>query len=141
MRKAVFGRLSISAQVWAPARVFATLADRSLRVGAVISLLTIGGVAAHAQTLAALPSAQPIERNGAAKPVLGWTRFCERYPEECRVDTSEAAVVTVTAQVWRTITSVNRRVNTRIKPLTDKEHSGVVDSWDIHDDGLCYCED
>jgi predicted transglutaminase-like cysteine proteinase len=141
MRQAGFGRLSISAQVWAPARVFATLANRSLRLGALLSVLLTGGVAAQAQTLASLPAAQPIEKNGTARPVLGWVKFCERHPEECRVDTTEAAVVTVTPQVWRSIVAVNRRVNARIKPLTDKEHWGVVDSWDFPDDGLGDCED
>jgi len=141
MRKAVFGRLSNRAQVWAPARVFSTIANQGLRLGSLVLMLSLGGLAAQAQTLASLPMAQPIEKNGTAKPVLGWVKFCERHPEECRVDLAEPAFVTVNPQIWRTIVSVNRRVNARIKPLTDKEHWGVVDSWDFPDDGLGDCED
>jgi predicted transglutaminase-like cysteine proteinase len=47
----------------------------------------------------------------------------------------------MTPQIWRTLALVNRRVNTRIKPMTDKEHWGIVDSWDFPDDGYGDCED
>ena len=39
------------------------------------------------------------------------------------------------------IGSVNRRVNTTVKPLTDAEHWGVPDSWDFPADGAGDCED
>jgi predicted transglutaminase-like cysteine proteinase len=107
-------------------------------------LLALGVVplaGAEAQTLAALPTARPIEHIGTAKPVLGWTRFCERNPDECRVDVAEPGVVTMTPQVWRTLVLVNRRVNARVKPMTDQEHWGVVDSWNFPDDGYGDCED
>ena len=68
-------------------------------------------------------------------------KFCERHPDECRVDVSEPAIVTMTPQVWRTIVLVNRRVNARVKAMTDKEHWGIVDSWDFPDDGYGDCED
>ena len=35
----------------------------------------------------------------------------------------------LTPATWTTIVSINRRVNTRIKPITDKEHWGLVDRW------------
>src|SRR5215207_9163496 len=76
-----------------------------------------------------------------ARPVLGWVKFCERQPDECRVDRSEPPIVTLTPQIWRAIVLANRRVNARIKPKTDKEHWGVVDSWDIPEDGYGDCED
>jgi predicted transglutaminase-like cysteine proteinase len=141
MRKALFGRLSFRAQVSARARLSPPFSKLGLRLAALFLTLLGGGIGAQAQTLASLPSAQLIEKNGTARPVLGWIRFCERNPDECRVDVSEPAVVTMTPHVWRTIVAVNRRVNSRIKPLTDKEHWGVVDSWDFPDDGLGDCED
>lgn len=105
-------------------------------------LFLIVGGAAQAQTVASLPSeAQTIEKSGAAKPVAAWNDFCRRYPDECAVDPSEPAKVEVTQETWRTIMAVNRRVNARIKPMTDKSHWGVVDRWDLAEDGQGDCED
>jgi predicted transglutaminase-like cysteine proteinase len=47
----------------------------------------------------------------------------------------------MTSETWRMIVSVNRRVNRRVKPVTDKAHWGVVDKWDFPDDGQGDCED
>jgi predicted transglutaminase-like cysteine proteinase len=134
MGQALFGQRGTSAQLLARFRLFAALVSLGC-----LALTLPGG--ATAQTLASLPNARPIENTGTARPVLGWVKFCDRHPEECRVDVSEPAVVTMTPQLWRTITLVNRRVNARIKAMTDKEHWGIVDSWDFPDDGFGDCED
>jgi predicted transglutaminase-like cysteine proteinase len=62
-------------------------------------------------------------------------------PEECALDVAEPAVIPLTVAVWRTLRSVNHRVNTRIRPITDQAHWGVVDRWDFPDDGFGDCED
>jgi predicted transglutaminase-like cysteine proteinase len=103
--------------------------------------VALSAPAAAAQTLASLPTSRAIENTGTARPVLAWTRFCERHADECRVNVSEPPVVAMTPQVWRNIVLVNRRVNARIKPKTDQEHWGIVDSWDFPDDGYGDCED
>jgi len=136
MGQALIGRRSRCAPGAARSRFLATLAGALFGLG----LLAQNG-GAQAQTLAALPNARPIEHIGVARPVLGWVKFCERHPDECRVDVSEPALVTMTPQVWRAIVLTNRRVNARIKPKTDKDHFGVVDSWDFPDDGYGDCED
>jgi predicted transglutaminase-like cysteine proteinase len=100
------------------------------------------GNAAQAQTLASLPSAsQPIQNSGNAKPILGWVRFCEQTPAECTFNPSESRVIALTPQTWNTIVSVNKRVNSEIKPVTDQDHWGVVDTWGMPDDGKGDCED
>jgi len=138
MGLALFGHRGTSAQAAAPYRLLA--AFKILAFGFLpLPLLSGGGV--QAQTLASLPSSRPIENTGVARPVLGWVKFCERHPDECRVDIAEPGAVTMTPQVWRTIVLVNRRVNARIKAMTDKEHWGTVDSWDFPDDGYGDCED
>jgi predicted transglutaminase-like cysteine proteinase len=97
---------------------------------------------AAAQTLASLPPVgNAVGASGTARPVAAWTKFCERFPKECAVDSREAAVITLTPQVWQLIVAVNRKVNREIKPMTDKEHWGVVDSWDFPADGIGDCED
>ena len=62
-------------------------------------------------------------------------------PGECAPSPSEPAVITLTPRLWATITSVNRSVNGSIRAITDEEHWGVADRWDIPTDGAGDCED
>ena len=106
--------------------------------------LVFGAASASAQTLAALPNAATIgkvESVGTARPVQGWVKFCERYAGECDLSTAEASTITLNAKTWKTLNIVNRKVNTTIKPRTDMEHWGVVDRWDLPEDGYGDCED
>jgi predicted transglutaminase-like cysteine proteinase len=113
-----------------------------LRLGLAAAALIGTAQAAGAQSLAALPGPSHAARIvGEARPVPGWAKLCERLPSECEVDTSESAVIGLTAKTWQAIVSVNRRVNTTIRPLTDQVHWGVPDSWDLPTDGAGDCED
>jgi predicted transglutaminase-like cysteine proteinase len=113
-----------------------------LRLGLVAAGLLGTAQATGAQTLVALPGPTLAARIvGEARPVLGWAKLCERLPGECEVDTTEAAVIGLTAKTWQAIVSVNRRVNTTIRPMTDQAHWGVPDSWDLPTDGAGDCED
>ena len=113
-----------------------------LRLGLVAAALLGATQATSAQTLAALPAASvPAATVGEARPVLGWVGFCERHPQECEVDVTEQATITLNGRLWQTIVSVNRQVNNSIKPMTDQAHWGVPDSWDFPTDGIGDCED
>ncbi|WP_457108304.1 transglutaminase-like cysteine peptidase [Methylobacterium sp. P5_C11] len=106
------------------------------------TILTMGGATTHAHARLVLPdpvtAAAP---TGAVHAIAGWTDFCARTPQECAVDTAEPAAIPLTVAMWRTLQSVNRRVNARIRPITDQAHWGVVDRWDFPDDGFGDCED
>ena len=122
--------------------------EKSVRSGnfikaALIGLsLLISGAAAQAQTLASLPiTSTPISSVGTAKPLQGWTQFCQENRSECAVNVSEADTIDLTPQAWKTIVSVNSRVNSSIKAVTDADHWGVVDTWGFPDDGRGDCED
>jgi predicted transglutaminase-like cysteine proteinase len=105
-------------------------------------MMLFSGQAVQAQTLAALPSASnPISGMGAAKPLLAWSKFCEQFASECAVNTAEPETIALTPQIWKTIVSVNQRVNSTIKAVTDADHWGVVDIWGFPDDGKGDCED
>jgi predicted transglutaminase-like cysteine proteinase len=78
---------------------------------------------------------------GTAKPLLAWTKFCDSNPQECAVNVNEPDVIDLTPQVWKTLVSVNQRVNSTIKAVTDEDHWGVVDIWGFPDDGKGDCED
>jgi predicted transglutaminase-like cysteine proteinase len=138
--RAHLGHFHTCGQIPAPSQLADTLA-RFAKAGLIALTLVIGGATTQAQTVASLPSASKVAERSAAKPVLAWTKFCQRRPSECDLDRSEDAVITLTPEIWRTIVSVNRRVNARIRPLTDMAHWGVVDSWDFPDDGAGDCED
>ena len=115
---------------------------RAAQLSVLGATLLLGGAATQAQTVASLPESGTAAESGAqARPVAAWTDFCARYPIECDVNLAEPAVITLTASVWHTLTTVNRRVNARIKPITDMAHWGVVDRWDFPDDGFGDCED
>ncbi len=108
-----------------------------------LAVLTMARTApAGAQNLAALPSiSEPITAVGEAKPLPAWNEFCRRYPGECAIDLNEAAFVTLTPKTFGTIAAVNRRVNADIAPMTDLDHWGVADRWDVPTDGYGDCED
>jgi predicted transglutaminase-like cysteine proteinase len=134
-------------QISADAQGTRVLLGARLR-NAALAALTLAALlippAAQAQTLAALPpnpNVAGLEATGTARPVHAWLDFCNRNPGECDVNPAEAAVLTLTPQLWRTLNSVNRHVNSTIKPRTDMEHWGLVDRWDVPVDGYGDCED
>ena len=101
-----------------------------------------GVTAAAAQTVASLPAGTaPAAVTGEARPVYGWVEFCQRHPQECAFDPAEPAAVALSPKTWQTIVSVNRKVNAAIQAVTDQEHWGVPDRWDLPTDGYGDCED
>ena len=116
------------------------------RTAVLIAAAALAGLTAarqtEAQTMASLPRpSYPVEALGEARPLLAWIDFCNRYPGECGVDRTEPALIALTPRVWQTIISVNRRVNAAIRPVTDLDHWGVPDRWDLAEDGQGDCED
>lgn len=110
-----------------------------------LALLALASVSpVQAQTFAALPDSslnQALDTSGGARPVQAWVQFCARYPAECDVNPAEPATMAMTSRLWKTLNAVNRQVNAKIKPRTDLEHWGVVDRWDLAEDGYGDCED
>ena len=105
------------------------------------ALLTTAG-AASAQSTASLPAATPPALAvGEARPIAAWVDFCRRLPMECATDSAEAATVAFSPKVWQAMVSVNRRVNASLKAVTDADHWGLADQWDLPTDGAGDCED
>jgi predicted transglutaminase-like cysteine proteinase len=99
------------------------------------------GLRAAEHDLRPLPIASPLPSLDEAEPMPPWRDFCDHSPAECAVDLSEPAVLELTAAAWDRIEVVNEGVNSTVKPMTDMEHWGVVDHWDLPDDGDGDCED
>ena len=107
-----------------------------------LTLLTDCPPAAQAQTLAALPTpTKALVNSGRAEPIRAWVELCREMPDECGVDPTESPAISLTGEVWKTLTLVNREVNERIKAVSDRDHWGVEDRWNLPDDGAGDCED
>jgi predicted transglutaminase-like cysteine proteinase len=76
-----------------------------------------------------------------APPLPAWVTFCEQNANECAVDTNEPKKVSLSAATLELIEAVNRYVNHTIRPMTDRDHWGVEDRWDLPTDGYGDCED
>lgn len=138
MRQSLYTQRNLGLE---PSTRIGEILGRCLKAGLIGATLVLAG-ASQGNTATVLPeAAQPIEKNGSAKPVTAWVKFCERKPSECEVNLAEPTSIEMSAETWNTIVTVNRRVNARIKPVTDQLHFGVVDVWDYPDDGSGDCED
>ena len=71
---------------------------------------------------------------------FGWIEFCQRYKGECG-GAARAADVNLTDKAMREIQQVNAWVNRSVEAVSDMEHWGVVDRWDLPMDGKGDCED
>ena len=107
--------------------------------------ILIGGEASAAprtRTLAAHASTASFIKVGPQTSTpYGWLDFCNRNEIECRGGWSTAADIILTPATWRVITQTNVKVNNMIIPLSDIRHWGVVDRWDLPEDGYGDCED
>ncbi len=114
---------------------------KTLAVAAALGHSTIGTV--HAQTTtASIPStSSPVVASGDARAPYAWVEFCKRYQAECKVDTREPDRIELTAKTWKLLVSTNVKTNKDIEPITDMDHWGVVDRWDMAEDGKGDCEE
>ena len=110
---------------------------------AVLLLLTSGAFAGDSPSrkIAALPLAPELQASALARPTVAWLNFCQRVPTECSINLSEPEKIKLTRATWNTIKAINNRVNGSIISLSDQDHWGVADRWDLPDDGYVDCED
>jgi predicted transglutaminase-like cysteine proteinase len=71
----------------------------------------------------------------------GWVEFCQRYAGECDSKALPALDVKYSPETMKAARRINHWVNTHIKPMSDKDHWGVIDRWDYPTDGYGDCED
>ncbi len=72
---------------------------------------------------------------------FGWRDFCQKYPRECEEKPPNLPKIELTASVWKSVQEVNEWANHGIEPVSDLDHWGVPESWDIPTDGKGDCED
>ena len=91
-------------------------------------------------------AAEPLKASFAAvgeetSVPYGWVDFCSRVPGECQDDDRAAQPIGLTAPAMQTIQQINVMVNHQIKAVSDMDHWGLIDRWDIPTDGRGDCED
>ena len=72
---------------------------------------------------------------------IGWIDYCQEYRGECATKASAPRDIVLTTKTWEDLIKVNNWVNQSIKPVTDIEHWGVVERWNLAEDGYGDCED
>lgn len=113
---------------------------RRCLIAAVVSV--VGATGAMAQQGGGLPVASlPIDASGEARAPYAWTDFCKRSPSECAVNAHEVETIALTPKLWGLIVGTNARVNREIEAITDQDHWGLIDRWDLPSDGKGDCED
>ena len=130
---------------WAAGRWRAAPLLGRIRQGASLAItgliLALGSATTEAHRGQDLPDSAVEVGGGPTRSIAGWADFCRRMPDECSIDPTQPKVIPLTLATWRTLRSVNARVNARIKPMTDQAHWGITDRWDFPDDGFGDCED
>ena len=112
----------------------------ALAIGTFLALPNLADAGQTTQVAGVQSAGVTIER-GSARPIAGWVDFCQRYPQECVIDASEPAIITLDRDNWALINEVNRTVNAEITPKTDMELYGVPDYWTFPYSGYGDCED
>lgn len=85
-----------------------------------ISIIFIGN------SLAAQDFLSPIEQTN---PPIGHYEFCKINKDECGVIGRDKGPMKLTRKSWASLISINKRINSEIKPLTDMQINGVEELW------------
>jgi predicted transglutaminase-like cysteine proteinase len=112
----------------------------SLSLALALAMLAGSGAAQADTSLLPRPTVVAYASGDAREP-YGWVDFCKRFPADCAVSTREPEAVRLDAQTWKTIQTINARINSEIQPITDMAHWGIVERWDYPTDGMGDCED
>lgn len=78
---------------------------------------------AQAASSAHMPTA------GRTLTPIGHALFCQQLPAECAVRSKTDKAPKLTRERWKHMVSVNARVNSAVKPVTDQEYYGVEEHW------------
>jgi predicted transglutaminase-like cysteine proteinase len=105
-------------------------------IGVVAAALAVGGQALGAPRVPFATWARTFDRSvGPA----GWPDFCRHYGDQCHP--GDPARVQLGPQEWHIVLGINAQVNTSVRQVTDQDHWGQPESWDLPTDGRGDCED
>ncbi|MEW6645354.1 MAG: transglutaminase-like cysteine peptidase [Pseudomonadota bacterium] len=70
---------------------------------------------------------------------IGWVQFCQTYATECATQPLQPRDIVLTDEALHDLRRLNDWVNRTIKPMTDRDHYGMVQWWRYPDDGAGAC--
>ncbi len=113
------------------------------RGAAACVILMTFGVALFASSVASQAQEQSdfIGVGAVTSPPIGWAEFCVEYAPECDTEPSLPRDVVLSTRTFADLKRINLAINTKIKPMTDMDHWGLVERWNYPDDGYGDCED
>jgi predicted transglutaminase-like cysteine proteinase len=72
---------------------------------------------------------------------FGWRNFCEKYRKECMGMQIGSPSTKLTPELWQALSDINEWANHGLESVSDMDHWGKPESWDIPTDGKADCED
>ena len=113
----------------------AAFAPRNVVLSLPIALLCL------ATSVARVEATELYARVGATtqSPPIGWVQFCRTYAGECETQPMPPHDIVLSDEALSGLKQVNDWVNHKIKPMTDRDHYGMVQWWRYPDDGAGAC--
>ena len=108
-------------------------------IGLVAAVVVIALTGSAAEAASERPMFVSI--GATSRAPIGWIEFCAENKRECATKPAEARDVVLSPTAWADLLRINKWVNSKVKPMTDVEHWGVVERWSYPDDGYGDCED
>ncbi len=93
-----------------------------------------------AEKAAKAPAADMMVTGSLTTQPIGHYRFCKANPRECLIRPDDSGPATLTPKLWKTVSSVNVRVNAAIQPMNDFDIYGEDEVW-AYPDAAGDCED
>jgi predicted transglutaminase-like cysteine proteinase len=118
-----------------------SLAGRVLALALLFAGAQPADAAGPRQRVERLPLATSINVGPVTLTPYGWAEFCSRNEVECPHQVLSAQDTELSRDNWATLRRINIVVNTMIHPISDQDHWGMIDRWDLPTDGFGDCED
>lgn len=72
-----------------------------------------------------------MKTGGLTSQPIGHYEFCQRSANECRRISLNTRPRVLTAEHWQEVVSINSRINSQVRPVTDFEFFGVEEHWTL----------
>lgn len=86
-------------------------------------------------------AADAMKLGGLTSQPIGHYEFCNANPAECSVRPRDLGPEPMTGALWSQLVSVNRAVNTAVRPMNDFDIYGKDEVWAYPVNGVGDCED
>jgi predicted transglutaminase-like cysteine proteinase len=66
---------------------------------------------------------------GKTLPPVGFVKFCAANPEDCKAQSKEQQLISMSTERWDQLYQTNTYVNDRIAPISDQDLYGEAEHW------------